>query len=606
MKKTVLLTLAAAAVLGLTACNPSTASSQKTSETTTSSQPAVVAAVTNLAVSAAADTIMVGGTTQLTATVTAGAGVETGVIYASSDVTVATVSDAGLVTGLKAGTVTITVTTKGKDANGAAVVKTIDISISADYIKFINAEGEHTIKAVVAGISGKNMLLRDATGLALIYDSKKNWSADTLVDGGAPAVGDYLKVTETFTKSNNYAYGSYNFTSKATIAKLDKTKAPTFTDTAVAYDAAKLTAWTTDHKTAETSRGWTDGTSAVVEKDHIDDPYVSVNVKLFKSGTYLNYSVNDFTGSLSSYIADGITDLKADNDQKTYTIKGFLTGVTSGKYTYLFVTSAEAYTRAATDVDAGIKTFTTDADAAGIKVGSNANLTVTMNDCPNLADKTITFTSSDAKIASVAVADDSLHATVTAVAAGTVTITAKSVSGDTKTVDVKVIADDSAYTWSSAAADKDAFFASSAWQTSVALNKVTWAVAYTAPTDTSIFSDGVIPTSCFFSAGQGVSFSQTKKGFIKVSLSTAIANVGGTVKSVTIEVWGNSGSKGSVAMTIGGTAATMDAGTWSTTTAGLVAMTGTVATAATTGDIVIDVTSAAKGYSINKIVVKAA
>lgn len=193
---------------------------------------------------------MVGATTQITATVTAGAGVDTGVTYSSSDATIATVSDAGLVTGVKAGSVTITVTTKGKDASGAAVSKAVDISISADYIKFINSEGEHTIKAVVAGISGKNMLLRDATGLALVYDSAKNWSADTLVDGGAPAIGDYLKVTETFTKADNYAYGSFNFTKSATIAKLDKTKAPTFSDTAVAYDAAKLTAWTTDHKTA--------------------------------------------------------------------------------------------------------------------------------------------------------------------------------------------------------------------------------------------------------------------------------------------------------------------------------------------------------------------
>lgn len=232
-----------------------------------------------------------------------------------------------------------------------------------------------------------------------------------------------------------------------------------------------------------------------------------MNVKLYKSGTYLNYSVNDFTGSLSSYIADGITDLVATNDQKTYTIKGFLTGVTAGKYTYLFITSVEAYTRAATDVDAGIKTFVTDAADAGIKVGSNANVVVTMNDCPNLADKTITYTSSDEKIAKVAVADDSLHGTVTAVGAGTATITAKSVSGDTKTVNVTVIADDSAYSWSAAKGDNEVFFASSAWQTSVALNSVTWTAAYTAPADKSIFTDGAIPTSCYFNAGQGVTLS---------------------------------------------------------------------------------------------------
>lgn len=59
-------------------------------------------------------------------------------------------------------------------------------------------------------------------------------------------------------------------------------------------------------------------------------------------------------------------------------------------------------------------------------------------------------------------------------------------------------------------------------------------------------------------------------------------------------------------MTIGGTAATMDVASWDTATAALVTFTGTLATAATTGDIVIDMTSIAKGYAINKIVVKAA
>jgi uncharacterized protein YjdB len=464
MKKSILLTLTAMAVLGLASCN-STGTSSKAASSTASTTTSSVAtssstATSSTAASSSNSDILVEGLTvgpasvdlqvdddaaktkQIVAYVSPKNATNQGVSYLSADPTIATVSETGLITAVAYGTTTISVTTSGKNLEGSAITKTIDVTVDSTFdLKHIDSEGDHASKAVVEGFSGNNMLIVDRTGaVGVVYNKSKKWSAFTYDDGTSIAIGDYIKVSQTFTKADNYAYGAYNYSTGTTVAKLAAAGAPTISSEVSAIDAETLATWTTAHKTAETARGWTDGTSAVVDGAHTDCPLVSINVKLYTSGTYLNYSVNDFSGSLSAYVSDAVTDLKADNAEKTYTLTGYLTGVTAGKYTYLFVTKAEAYTRAATDIDAGIKSLASDAPEEGVAIGATCNITAAMNDCPNLADKTITYTSSDPAIATVKVGSLTTKAVVTGVAIGTATITAKALHGDAVTIEVKIIA----------------------------------------------------------------------------------------------------------------------------------------------------------------------
>jgi hypothetical protein len=152
--------------------------------------------------------------------------------------------------------------------------------------------------------------------------------------------------------------------------------------------------------------------------------------------------------------------------------------------------------------------------------------------------------------------------------------------------------------WVAASGDEKLFFADSKWQTAVTLDKIAWTVAYTAPADTSVFSNGNIPTSCYFNDGKGVGLSQNKSGFPVVTFTTDISKLGFSLSKVEIGIFANTSGTGSVEISVGGTALTV-AGTWGNNSLG--SFTATPAAAATTGDLVIKINDTAKGYSLNDI-----
>ena len=84
------------------------------------------------------ETIKVGATTPLSATVTyEDASADSKVNWSSSDETVATVDANGVVTGKKEGTATITATTKGKDANGQPLAANCAITVEKEPVTAI-------------------------------------------------------------------------------------------------------------------------------------------------------------------------------------------------------------------------------------------------------------------------------------------------------------------------------------------------------------------------------------------------------------------------------------------------------------------------------------
>jgi uncharacterized protein YjdB len=91
-----------------------------------------VTAVTGVTLNKNSTAVLVGGTEQLTATVTPATAVNKNVTWSSSDTGIATVSTSGLINGVAAGNATITVTTEegGFSASCAVTVSTSDAAVS--------------------------------------------------------------------------------------------------------------------------------------------------------------------------------------------------------------------------------------------------------------------------------------------------------------------------------------------------------------------------------------------------------------------------------------------------------------------------------------------
>ena len=129
-------------------------------------------AITGLELDVSSIELEVNGRKQIKATVLPEDATEKECTYASDHPEIATVNDAGLVTGVNIGSANITVTTKGVDANGKAISKTVPVTIIAtpttgleiDVDDIILLEGEE--KQI-----GVTVLPTNATNKAVTYES---------------------------------------------------------------------------------------------------------------------------------------------------------------------------------------------------------------------------------------------------------------------------------------------------------------------------------------------------------------------------------------------------------------------------------------------------
>jgi|GEM_PF-530266 len=128
--------------------------------TTCTAQPPV--AVTGVSVSPASATISVGGTQQLTATISPSNATNQNVSWSSGNSSVATVSSSGLVTGVAQGTATITVTTQdgGKTSTSSITVNTTTVPVTGVTVSpasaTINVGGTQQLTATVSPSNATN------------------------------------------------------------------------------------------------------------------------------------------------------------------------------------------------------------------------------------------------------------------------------------------------------------------------------------------------------------------------------------------------------------------------------------------------------------------
>jgi uncharacterized protein YjdB len=404
MKKRSLLIVAASALLVLAACQKPVAGSSSvtpagsssntptsSTPTSTSSTPTSVSssdstiAITDLTVDATAS-VKVGETFALTIAVLPADATEAGFTCETSDTGVCTVTNAGVITGVAAGSANVTVTSKGKKADGTAIVKTVAVTVieNATALKDITASGTYDVKAVVAAVTKKGYILDDGTGAAYVFS--------TLASGYA--FGDYVFANVTVAPF----YGIWEISKVNKIAKATGT-APTLA-TPAALTTAMIDTWVANPGSK------TETTAPIATKDM--GPFT------FNATAKIVNGFTQFTieGSTVALQPNALPDNIEIFDGVNYDVVAYTGGYNSSyKYVTLYVAS----------VTPKYTTLTGLAINGNATMSTGATMPLTVTTTPAGADPHVTWASSDATVASV---DET--GLVTAIKEGSVTITATS------------------------------------------------------------------------------------------------------------------------------------------------------------------------------------
>ena len=375
---------------------------------------------TDLTVAPTTANVVIGSTTQLTATVTPSNSTDN-VEWTSSDTSVATVDNTGLVTGVKAGTATITAKAGEKEAKCTVTVTTGAVA----------ATGITLDKATASVTKGETLTLTatvtpsDSTDAITWTTSDENVA--TVANGVVTAVGvGEATITATAGEVNAtcavtvvaYANGTYTL-SDSTISQGTALSDGTSSDGAVSWSG--LYSNGNDY-------AYTTSSSKVTVQ-------VAGSSIITLTGCYkgTNGKTLTVTDSSSNTVISGVY---TSSEQ-------ILSFLYSGDATTLTIAwSGQAYiTAIQVDDGTGVSDEITDVTISGTTtctVGATINLSATVSCSYINTDTSVTWSSSDETIATV---DD--NGVVTGVAAGTAKITATSVFDSTKSgsIDIEVSAE---------------------------------------------------------------------------------------------------------------------------------------------------------------------
>jgi hypothetical protein len=134
-------------------------------------EPEPDVAVTSVSLNAATLSLAVGGTSQLSATVSPADATNTAVTWTVGDPTIATVSTSGLVTAVANGTTTVTVTTQGTSIGGIQLTDTCTVTVAPPFIATIDNTTVNNVATL--GLIGTNVTSSStAVATAAIVSSK--------------------------------------------------------------------------------------------------------------------------------------------------------------------------------------------------------------------------------------------------------------------------------------------------------------------------------------------------------------------------------------------------------------------------------------------------
>ena len=391
-------------------------------------------------------TLQVGGSEQLTATISPANATDKTVVWSISDTSIATVSEDGLVEGVKPGTATITAKAGEKSATCAVtVVATPVTSVTLDKTTASLKVGETvTLTATVKP--------DDATDKTVTWSTSDSGVA-TISNGVVTAV----KVgTATITAQAGDKSATCSITvveTPVTSVTLDKTSASlkagetvTLTATVKPDNATnKTVTWSTSNSgVATVSNGMVTavkvGTATITAKAGdksatcsitvVETPVTSVTLNKTSASLKAGETVT-LTATVKPDNATDKTVTWSTSDSGVATVSnGVVTAVKVGTATITAKAGEKTATCSITVVETPVTSVTLDITSASLKAGETVTLIATVKP-DNATDKTVTWSTSNSGVATVS------NGVVTAKAMGNATITAK--AGDkTATCEITV------------------------------------------------------------------------------------------------------------------------------------------------------------------------
>jgi len=388
-------TVSATGVLSGIAAGSATITATSEGQSATATVTVSSVPVASVIVSPATAGVLVGATTQLSATTKdSGGNILTGraITWASSNTAVATVSGSGLVTGKAVGTATITATSEGKSATAAVTVSNVPVASVT-----VNPA---TATVLVGATTQLSATTKDSAGAVLtgrtIAWASSNAAVATV--SGSGLVTGQTAGSATVTATSEGKNGTAAITITAPVAN-----PATVTDLAVASvtaSAATLTFSDVSDGTGQPASyflryaagtiSWGSATELPAIAGGAIGTKQSVTVPGLTAGTAYQFQVVAYRGTPPNAVFGGLSN------------------VASG------TTSAST---------APVASVTLSPASASVAVGTTQQFTATLKDAAGnvLTGRTVTWTSSNTVLALV-----SGGGLVTGVAAGTVTITAAS------------------------------------------------------------------------------------------------------------------------------------------------------------------------------------
>src|SRR6266699_1844702 len=336
--------------------------------------------VASVALSPATASIRVGQTVQLSATPKDSTGSTlTGrtVTWGSGDTTVARVSTSGLVTGVAQGSATITATSEGKTSTAAITVTTVPVASVAVSPTTASIEVGQTVQLAA--------MPKDSAGAALTGR------------------------TVTWTSSN---------TSVATVSSSGLV-------TGSGAGTATITA---------TSEGKTGSAAVTVAPVPVASVALSPATASIQVGQTVQLTATPKDSTGSTLTGRTVTWGSGDTTVARVSPSGLVTGVAQGSATITATSEGKSSTATITVALVPVASVTVSPSSGSLQIGQTVQLTATPNDSTGstLAGRTVTWTSSNASVASV-----SSSGLVTGVAQGSATITATS-EGKSSTATITV------------------------------------------------------------------------------------------------------------------------------------------------------------------------
>ena len=413
--------------------------------------PPANVAVSSVTLSKTSEELVIGNTLQLAATISPSNATEKNVTWSSSNTTVASVSPTGLVTAKAEGSSNITASCGGKSATCKITVKKPAVAVTSVELDkseiTLDAEESYTLKATVKPDNATDKTVTWASSKTDIATVDNNGKVTGINNGVASVTASSGGKTASCKVTVVVKVKSISLSQTSATLGVDETV--TLTATVSPDNAAdKTVTWSTSNGSVATvSNGMVTakkiGTATITAKAGDKSATCAVTVaatpvtSVTLNRTSATLKVNETVTLTATVKPDNATDKTVTWSTSDASVASVSNGVVTAKKVGTATITAKAgdksATCAVTVAATPVTSVTLNRTSATLKVNETVTLTATVKP-DDATDKTVTWSTSDANVASVS------NGVVTAKKVGTATITAEA-GGKTAVCTITVTGD---------------------------------------------------------------------------------------------------------------------------------------------------------------------